>query len=107
MATLDNILREIVTNVDGALGVAVVDLNSGLLLGVYHTIPYFTHSFMEAAAAASVDMVKGKTVRAVESLLSTQRGKTIEHSIKEIQISSDHTYHFLSIIPSKPDNLTT
>lgn len=105
MASLDNITRSIVSSVDGALGCAVVDLSSGLLLSVSHNVPYFTHSYLEAVAAAAVDMFRGKTVRAVESLLSNQRGSPISNTIKEMQMTTEHTLHFMITIPEKPNAL--
>ena len=105
MAKLDDALQTMIANVDGALGFAVVDLNNGLLLGVAHNVPYFTSSYLEAVAAAAVDMVRGKNVRAVESLLSGQRGKPVKNSIAEIQMSTDRTYHFMATIKEKPDYL--
>jgi len=105
MAKLDDVLQTLVSNVDGALGCAVVDLNSGLLMGVAHNVPYFTSSYLEAVAAAAVDMVRGRNVKAVEALLTSQRGKTVEKTIKEIQMTTDNTYHFMMAVPEKPDNL--
>ncbi len=105
MAKLDDTLQTVVSNVDGALGCAVVDLNSGLLMGVAHNVPYFTSSYLEAVAAAAVDTFRGKNVRAVESLLSGQRGKPLEGSIKEIQMTTDNTFHFMATIKDKPDSL--
>lgn len=105
MSKLDDLLQEVLADVDGALGCAVVDLESGLLLGVAHSVPYFTSSYLEAVAAAAVDMLRGKNVRAVESLLSNQRGKTVEHMIKEIQMTTDNTLHFMAIVPAKPNAL--
>ena len=105
MAKLDDVLRKIVSDVDGALGCAVVDLNSGLLLGVAHNVPYFTSSYLEAVAAAAVDLFRGKNVRAVESLLSSQRGKTVEKMINEVQMTTERTYHFMATVKEKPDSL--
>ena len=105
MATLDQITREIVTSVDGALGCAVVDLSSGLLLSVSHNVPYFTQTYLEAVAAAAVDMFRGKNVQAVESLLSSQRGKRVENSIVEMQMTTPNTLHFMAIVPDKPNGL--
>ncbi|NOS89225.1 MAG: hypothetical protein HOP34_11940 [Methylococcaceae bacterium] len=105
MAKLDDILQTVVSNVDGALGCAVVDLNSGLLMGAAHNVPYFTSSYLEAVAAAAVDMLRGKNVRAVESLLSSQRGKTVEKTIQEIQMTTEKTLHFMAIVKDKPDYL--
>lgn len=105
MAKLDEILQSVVTNVDGALGCAVVDLNSGLLMEVAHNVPYFTSSYLEAVAAAAVDMMRGKNVRAVEALLSSQRGKPVEKTIQEVQMSTEKTLHFMSVVKDKPDYL--
>lgn len=105
MAKLDSLLQGLVSDVDGALGCAVVDLDSGLLLGVAHNVPYFTSSYLEAVAAAAVDMIRGRNVRAVESLLTSQRGKTVEKTIKEVQMTTDNTYHFMAVIPDHPDSL--
>jgi hypothetical protein len=105
MASLDQITRDIVTSVDGALGCAVVDLSSGLLLSVSHNVPYFTQTYLEAVAAAAVDMFRGKNVQAVESLLSNQRGKPLENSIQEMQMTTPATFHFMAIVPEKPLSL--
>ncbi|MGR9105422.1 MAG: hypothetical protein ACU843_00675 [Gammaproteobacteria bacterium] len=105
MAKLDEINDEIIASVDGALGCAVVDLSSGLLLSESHNVPYFTQSYLEAVAAAAVDMLRGKNVQAVESLLSGQRGTKVERSIKEIQMSTENTFHFMATVPNKPDCL--
>lgn len=105
MAKLDEVLNGILRDVDGALGCAVVDLSSGLLLSVAHNVPYFTQSYLEAVAAAAVDMVRGKNVLAVESLLSSTRGKKVENTIKEIQMTTDNTFHFMAILPEKPGNM--
>jgi hypothetical protein len=105
MSKLDIVLQDVVKEVDGALGCAVVDLESGLLLGVAHNVPYFTSSYLEAVAAAAVDMIRGKNVRAVEALLTSQRGKMVENSIKEIQMTTDNTLHFMATVTDKPNAL--
>lgn len=105
MASLDDITKEIVTSIDGALGCAIVDLGSGLLLSVSHNVPYFTQTYLEAVAAAAVDMFRGRNVQAVESLLSNQRGIAIEKTIQEMQMTTEHTFHFMAVVPDKPDSL--
>ncbi|MFZ2449276.1 MAG: hypothetical protein CTY16_07645 [Methylobacter sp.] len=105
MAKLDDILQSVLSDVEGALGCAVVDLETGLLIAVAHNVPYFTSSYLDAVAAAAVDMLRGKNVRAVESLLTTQRGKKVEKMIKEVQMTTEQTLHFMATIPEKPDAL--
>lgn len=102
---INDICAEVIRNVDSALGCAVVDLNSGLLLGVSHNIPYFTQSYLDAVAAAAVDMFRGRTVAAVEDMISNMRGIPKKHLVKEIQMTTDNTFHFMMVIPEKPNAL--
>ena len=105
MADLNSLCRDLVGDVSDALGAAVVDLSSGLLLAAHHNVPYFTQSYLDAVAAAAVDMFRGKTINTVEKLLAGQRGTEVKNSIKEVQMSTDHTYHFMSIVPGKENCL--
>ncbi len=105
MAKLDDITRDVINAVDGALGCAVVDLTSGLLLSVSHNVPYFTQTYLEAVGAAAVDMMRGKNVQAVEALLSVNRGTTVEKSIKEVQMTTTDTLHFMTVLPEKVDTM--
>jgi hypothetical protein len=105
VADLNQLCQRLISNVNDALGAAVVDLESGLLLGVAHSVPYFTQSYLDAVAAAAVDMFRGNTISTVEKLLSQQRGEKIRHLLKEIQMSTEKTFHFMSIVPEKPNAL--
>lgn len=105
MADLNDVCRELLGNVENALGAAVVDLNSGLLLGAAHTIPYFTQSYVDAVAAAAVDMFRGDTVSVVEELLANTRGQQRTHLLREIQMTTENTYHFMAILPHNPHAL--
>lgn len=105
MAKIDEILHSVVSDVDGALGCAVVDLESGLLLAVSHNVPYFTTSYLEAVAAAAVDVIRGKNIRQIEALFAAHRGKPMSKSIKEVQMTTNNTYHFMAVVPEKPDAL--
>ena len=105
MSKINQLCESVTNNVDDALGFAVVDLESGLLLGVGHKVPYFTQSYLDAVAAAAVDMFRGRTVRAVEDMLSSQRGSVSNRLIKEVQMTTDKTYHFMLVLPNKPNTL--
>lgn len=105
MTDINSICESIVNDVTDAYGFAVVDLSSGLLLAVHHKVPYFTQSYLDAVAAAAVDMFRGKNVNSVEKLLASQRGSEVKNSIKEVQMSTDGTYHFMSVVPGKPNSL--
>ena len=105
MADINDVCRKLLSDVSEALGAAVVDLNTGLLLGAAHNVPYFTQSYVDAVAAAAVDMFRGKTVTTIEELLAAQRGTPLKNSIKEVQMTTAGTYHFMSLVPEKPDAL--
>jgi hypothetical protein len=101
MASTDEVVKELYAKVNGCLAVAVVDLHSGMLLGIYHTVPHFTQAYLDVVAAAAVDMFRGTTVRRMEELLSAACGREIKDSFEEIFISTSHVYHFMVIIKEK------
>ncbi len=98
-------LETLVTEVEGGLAAAVVDLNNGLIVDAYHNVPYFTQSYIDAVGVAAVDMFRGKTITAVETMMAAQRGGEISYHVKEIQMTTDGTYHFMAVLPDKPDYL--
>jgi hypothetical protein len=102
---INQICGDIVRGVDSALGCAVVDLSSGLLLGVSHNVPYFTQSYLDAVAAAAVDMFRGRTVSAVEDMIGNMRGNAKKNLLKEVQMTTENTYHFMMVVPEKPNAL--
>lgn len=103
--SLEDICSEVVRGVNGALGCAVVDLSSGLLLAVHHNVPYFTQSYLDAVAAAAVDLFRGRGITNVEELLSTTRGEDIANTIQEVQMTTPGTYHFMGTVPGKQNCL--
>ena len=101
MASTQAVCKATLEKVDDCLAVGVVDLNTGMLLGVHHTVPYFTQAYLDAVAAAAVEMFRGKNVRRIEELLSQQRGEPIKDSFEEIFISSPKVFHFMATIKDK------
>ena len=105
MATINEVCKSVVDSVDDAFAAGVVDLNTGLLLGVHHNVPYFTQSYLDAVAAAAVDMFRGKGITNVEKRLSQTRGEEVKETLQEMQMTTPKTYHFMSVIPGKPNAL--
>ncbi len=103
--TLNDTLKQLVDDVDGALACTIIDLSSGLMLASHHNVPYFSQEYIDAVAASAVDMFRGRTTRTVEKLLSEERGREVKNSILEIQMATAGTYHFMSIVTGKPDAL--
>jgi hypothetical protein len=103
--SIRDVCKEALDSTEGGLGCAVVDLHSGLLLGVEHKIAYFTQSYLDAVAAAAVDMMRGQKIQAVEDMLSNMRGIPEKNMIQEVQMTTKNTYHFMAVVPEKPDVL--
>ncbi|HER19669.1 MAG TPA: hypothetical protein ENO14_01330 [Chromatiales bacterium] len=101
MARVTELCQSVVEDVSDALACGVVDLNTGMFLGVHHIVPHFTQAYLDAVAAASVEMLRGKTVRRVEELLTKQRGQEVINTTNEIFMSSDHVFHFMKVIRDK------
>ncbi len=101
MASTTEVCRQVHDKVDDCVAVGVVDLNTGMLLGVHHSVPHFTQAYLDAVAAAAVEMFRGKNVRRVEELLSQQRGEPVKDSVEEIFISSPKVFHFMATIKEK------
>ena len=105
MSKFDDICKKVTEEVDGGLACAAVELNSGMILGVHHTDPYFTQSYLDVVGVAAVDMSRGNTAARVEELLAKQRGDEMKHMMKELQMTTNGTFHFMAIIPEKPNTL--
>ncbi len=101
MTTTQAICASVVEDVSDCLACGVVDLNTGMIMGVHHTVPHFTQSYLDSVAAAAVDMFRGKNVLRVEQMLSKQRGSEVKDSFEEIFISSVQTFHFMKLIREK------
>ncbi len=101
MATTQEICKTILEKVDDCLAVGVVDLGTGMLMGVHHTVPYFTQAYLDAVAAAAVEMFRGKNVRRVEEMLGQQRGEPVKDSFEEVFVSSSKVFHFMAVVKDK------
>lgn len=105
MSKLDETLTDITNTIEGSLACAVVDLNTGVLLSVSSKVSYFSEEFYDVIAAAAVDMFRGKNIRSIESLMSHESGREISKTVKEVQMSTDRTYHFMTTLPEKRDTI--
>lgn len=102
MANLNDVCKEIVENTEHALAAGVVDLDSGLLLGVAHSVNYFNQDILDTVAAAAVEMFRGRSTQTVESMLAELRGQQTTNSIIDLHFSTEHTHHFMTVVPGKP-----
>ncbi|MCZ2527158.1 hypothetical protein [Streptomyces sp. HB2AG] len=84
MANTETALKEAMTSIEGAIGVALVDYNSGMALG---TLGGGKELDLNVAAAGNTDVMRAK-VRAMEML-------NIQESIEDILITLGSQYHLM------------
>ncbi len=105
MTSLTEIAQEVVGAVDDSLGFAIVDLNTGLLMGASHRANYLTEEVIDAVAAAAVDLFRGRSISRVEELLADLRHVPNERLWEEVQVTSKKTFHFMLVLPEHRDVL--
>jgi len=105
MPNLNDICRSIVEDVDCALAAAVVEQNTGLLIGVSNNTSLFSQSHLDVLAAAAVDMFRGRGVARIEKMIAELRKTEPRPLLRELQFSTDETYHFMTVVPGKADLL--
>ncbi|HVK73086.1 MAG TPA: hypothetical protein VM734_07180 [Kofleriaceae bacterium] len=101
MGKIDDVLKSVVEKVDGAVACGVVDLDSGMLLGIHNSANY-TQALNEIVAGATMDMFRGPNISRIEQMVRAHRGQPEngEHYFDEIHITSRHNFHFAKTIKS-------
>lgn len=99
MGKIDDACRDVLTKVEGSVACGVVDLDTGMLLGVANTAQY-TQTLNEIVAAATMDLFRGPNVGRIEQMVRSHRGvpENGAHYFQEMHITSEHNYHFAKTI---------
>ncbi len=99
MGKIDDACRDVVNKVDGAVACGVVDLDTGMLLGIHNAAQY-TQTLNEVVAAATMDMFRGPNIGRIEQMVRAHRGvpENADHYFQEVHITSEHNYHFAKTI---------
>ena len=92
--SLEQALQQAQTSVPECLATGVVDLSSGMLLGV-RTVDSHPQEVLDLVAAATGDMFQGQNVSAIESMFKRARGvkEDEHHYFQEIIVNSDNLIH--------------
>ena len=90
MASIETALKDAMTAIDGALGVALVDYNSGMALGTLGGGPELD---LSVAAAGNTDVVRAK-MRTIEMLKLTE-------NIEDMLITLSTQYHLIRPLTAK------
>jgi hypothetical protein len=99
MGKMDDACKKVVDGVDGAVACGVVDLDTGMLLGIHNSSQY-TQTLNEVVAAATMDIFRGPNVSKIEQMVRSHRGLSEDggHYFDEIHITSAHNFHFAKSI---------
>ncbi len=96
---LQDLCDEMVGDVDGAMGCALVDLSTGLPLAISVTENAVARSVMEVLAAVGTEYFRGPVNR---SLRTAMRDSQLpEGFVQEVQTTTDDSYHFMCVVPGK------
>lgn len=101
---LQELCEQTVADVDGCLGCAVVDLETGLPLGLdVARGSILGPDAMELMSAASVEYFRGNMIWQLE--LAMAGGQSLSSFVQEIQATTAHTSIFMSVVPGRESNL--
>jgi hypothetical protein len=95
--SLDATIAETIKSVPEAVACGVVDMSTGMLVGV-KTVDSHPQEVLDLVAAATGDLFQGSNVTAVERLFKKARGKADDgrHYFQEIVVLSDNLIHVFS-----------
>lgn len=105
MADLNQVCAEIIGAVADGMGCAVIDLESGLLIGVAYNAPDLPTALLDTLAASVVEVFRGRTVAVVEEMLSQYTGTRQSPLLEGLQMTTDKAYVFMSVVQDKPGYL--
>jgi len=93
--SLDKALNEVVSSVPDCLAAGLVDLSTGMLLGI-KSVDSHPAEVMDILAAATADMFQGQNVTMIENLFKKSRGlkeNDGHHYFQEMIVNSDNLVH--------------
>ena len=100
---VENTIRQAMNEVPKAVAAGLVDLDSGMMLGI-KTADSHPQAVLDILAPATKEMFEGDMVVTIENLFKKARGVTnTEHYFQEFLISSTHLWHYFGRLKSNPN----
>lgn len=92
--SLDNAIAKVVSSVPECVAAGVVDMSTGMLLGV-KTVDSHPQEVLDLVAAATSDLFQGDNVVTIEKMFKKTRGMKEDnhHYFREIIVYSDNLLH--------------
>lgn len=98
--SVDTILMKTMSEVPKAVAAGVVDMSTGMLLGV-KTVDSHPQEVLDLVAAATKDLFEGDNVTTIENSFKRMRGvATSERYFKEIVVMSTNLVHIFARLKS-------
>lgn len=96
----ESIVRNAITQVPKAVAAGVIDMSSGLMLGL-KTVESHPQKVLDILAPATRELFEGELVLTIEKYFKQARGVTSdERYFQEILISSTHLWHYFGRLKS-------
>lgn len=94
MSDFDDAIAKAVSNIPECLAGGVVDMDSGMLVGV-KTVDSHPQEVLDMLAAATQDLFQGQNVVTIENTFKKARGLELDdyHYFKEIIVNSENLIH--------------
>lgn len=100
--SVDVMVKAAMDEVPKAVACGVVDLASGMLLGV-RTVDSHPQQVLDLVSAATKEMFEGEMVSSIENLFKKERGVTsAEHYFQEMIVSSTNLWHYFGRVKANP-----
>jgi hypothetical protein len=100
--SVESILTKSMKEVPKAIAAGVVDMATGMLLGV-KTVDSHPQEVLDLVSAATKDLFEGDNVTAIEDTFKRARGvQTSERYFKEIIVFSTNLVHIFARLKSMP-----
>lgn len=90
----ETIIKESIAQVPKAVAAGLIDMGSGMLLGI-KTVESHPQEVIDILAPATKELFEGDMVSAIEGLFKKARGvDSDEHYFQEILVSSTNLWHY-------------
>ncbi|WP_221801175.1 hypothetical protein [Oceanobacter mangrovi] len=108
MSEFDDVIAKAVASIPECLAAGVVDLGSGMLLGV-KTVDSHPQEVLDLLSAATHDLFQGPNVVTIENIFKKARGLELDnfHYFKEVIVNSENLIHVFIRGKQNPDYVST
>jgi len=99
MGRIDDACKEVVDHVDGAIACGVINIQTGMLLGIYNASTD-SGALNEVVASATRDLFRGTNIERIEQIVRAHRDvpEGEGRHFREIHVTSERNFHFAKAV---------